>query len=404
MMIAITRWMLNVLVSLSLVLPLSGCWNSRELNDLSIVSGIGIDKADDKDEYRVTFQVVNPTSTATSTGASTGQPPITIYTSTDRTIFGALRKTSRKSSRQLFFAHTQLVVIGEALARSGINDIFDIFERSHELRLNSAILVSRNSNAASILKVLIPVESLPAIGLVKKSRNTSRLWGENREVNIFETIKGITGESELVLSGIQLTGDPEEGKKKTNLEQTEVKTLTMMKGLAVFKDGKLVDWMEGPAARGTQWVLNQLKTTTINIDSGEQKESVAVDVTFSKTKVAIELRQGLPVFHIRISEEGSLSETKAPVDFSKRDVILDLEKEMAKETQEEVKQAIQTAQRFGSDIFGFADQLKRTKPNVWKGVENDWDTLFAKGQADIQVEAYIRSTGMRIKSYLIKPE
>jgi len=184
-----TKWIIHTLVSLSLIFPLTGCWNSRELNDLAIVSAIGIDKAASKDEYRVTFQLVNPSATATSAGASTGQPPITIYTSTDHTLFGALRKTSKQASRQLFFAHTQLIVIGEDLARSGIDNLFDIFERSHELRLNSAILVSRDTDAASILKVLIPVENQPAVGLVKKAKNTSKLWGENRDVNVYEAIR-----------------------------------------------------------------------------------------------------------------------------------------------------------------------------------------------------------------------
>jgi spore germination protein KC len=398
-----TKWIMRTIIYLGLLLLLTSCWNSRELNDLAIVSAIGIDKVPDKEEYQVTFQVVNPSAMATNMGASTGQPPITIYTTNDKTIFGALRKTSKKATRQLFFAHTQLVVIGESMAKSGINDIFDIFERAHELRLNSSVLVSRGSDAGSILKTLLRLENLPALGIVKKTENTARVWGESRDVSVFELINNISGNGELVISGVKVIGDPEAGKKKTNLEETELETFITMSGLAIFKDGKLKYWMDGSEARGTLWVQNKLEETSINIDSDDE-EAIAVNIMFSKTKIKVDIVDGLPVFHVNIKEEGSVNELKSIVDLSNREEMLKLEKELAKKTKAEVMKSLQTAQRMKSDIFNFGNELKRTNPKVWETVQKDWDTLFAKGELDVHVEAYIRSTGMRIKSYLSNTE
>ncbi|MDQ0194481.1 Ger(x)C family spore germination protein [Paenibacillus wynnii] len=394
------KWILRSVIYFVMLSLLTSCWNSRELGELGIVSGFGIDKGPNKDEYRVTFQVVNPSATATSTGASKNHPPVTIYSSTDTTVFGALRKTSKKAARQLFFAHTQLVVIGESLARSGINDIFDVFERSHELRLNSLVLVSRDADAASILKVILPIESLPAMGIVKKNKNTAGVWGENRDVNIFELINGITGESDFVISGVRINGDEQEGMKLSNLDQTEVKALVVMSGLGVFKDGKLVDWMDGPKARGTVWVQDKIKETSINIDYKNKKKSVSVDINLSKTKVKVKIREGIPVFDIHIKEKGIVNETKSFVDLSKGDEILKLEVSLAEQTKKEVTQAVETAQRMQTDIFNFANELKRTNPKAWKSVEKDWPALFAKGKLNVHIDAYIRSTGMRLKPYL----
>lgn len=160
--------LLTVWLILSLIL--TGCWNSRELNDLAIVSGIGIDLTANNGEFRVTFQVVNPSASSTSMGSGNGMPAVTVISASDRTVFGALRKASKRATRQLFFAHSQLVVVGESLARSGIEGLFDIFERSHELRLNSPVLISRNSDAASVLKILTTLESLPSMGVVKRCK------------------------------------------------------------------------------------------------------------------------------------------------------------------------------------------------------------------------------------------
>ncbi len=43
---------------LTLVLLLTGCWNRRELNELAIAVGMGIDKHGD--QFRVSVQVVDP--------------------------------------------------------------------------------------------------------------------------------------------------------------------------------------------------------------------------------------------------------------------------------------------------------------------------------------------------------
>jgi spore germination protein KC len=43
-----------------MVVLLSGCWNQRELNKIAIVMAMGVDKVEQTDNYRVSFQVVNP--------------------------------------------------------------------------------------------------------------------------------------------------------------------------------------------------------------------------------------------------------------------------------------------------------------------------------------------------------
>ncbi|UQZ37346.1 Ger(x)C family spore germination protein [Paenibacillus sp. PK3_47] len=389
-----------VLFLLSMSLVLTSCYNSRELNELSIVSGIGLDRVPDSDDYKVTFQVVNPSATSTSTGAGSGLPAITVISATDATIFGALRKASKRATRQLFFAHTQLLVVGEPLVRHGVYGLFDIFERSHELRLNTEVVIARDTEAASILKVLTPVESLPSQGIVKKTQNTARVWGENRSTKVFDLIKAITGEGDLTINGIRIIGEPAEGMKKSGLEQSELKAATVMSGLGVLKEGKLIDWLEGPEARGTQWVLNRIKETNINISSPDKKNDVAVNIFFSKTKSRVEIRDGNPVFHVHIREEGIIYETGGFVDLSRKAELQKLEDELEEQTKAEIKLAVQNAQKLKADIFNFGNELKRTHPEYWRKAEGKWDELFARGELVLHVEAYIRSTGMRLKPYI----
>lgn len=49
-------------ICISIVVFVTGCWNRRELNELAIAVGMGIDKSGD--QYEVSVQVVEPSEVA----------------------------------------------------------------------------------------------------------------------------------------------------------------------------------------------------------------------------------------------------------------------------------------------------------------------------------------------------
>ncbi|SET55201.1 Ger(x)C family spore germination protein [Paenibacillus sp. NFR01] len=379
---------------------LTGCWNSRELNALSIVTGIGVDLEPETGDFKVSFQLVIPTSTSSGSGSGSVSPSSLIITAKDKTIFSALRRASKQVSRQLFFAHIQLLVIGEELARKGVDNIFDIFERSHELRLNSAVLVSRGLDAESVLKVLTPVESLPSFGLVNKAQISSSVWGENRRINVFDAIHAYIGEGDMTINAVSIKGDPEEGAKKKQLEQTEPLAVSSINGLGAFHNGKLTYWLNGAEARGTQWVLDKIEEAVVNVSAAEYGQPIAVNVYHSISDVKVKLKNGTPVFKVHIREEGSVSETEGFIDLSSQEEIAKLEKAFEKVTADEIMAAWKTAREHKSDIFGFGNELKRTNPQGWKKVEKNWEDYFASGEIELHIEGHIRSTGMRLKPYM----
>jgi spore germination protein KC len=77
---------------------LTGCWNRKELNELAIAVGLGIDKQGD--QFRVSVQVVDPGEVSTQKGAG-GRAPATLYTSEADTIFEAVRKITTLSPRKI---------------------------------------------------------------------------------------------------------------------------------------------------------------------------------------------------------------------------------------------------------------------------------------------------------------
>src|SRR4051812_49273681 len=106
------KWLLVILVLIMSMPLLSACWNQKELTDLAFVTALGIDREKD-DMYHVSFQLVNPGNvSAGQTGGGQGLP-IAVYKAEGRTITEAARNATKKVSRRLYYAHTNLVVVSE---------------------------------------------------------------------------------------------------------------------------------------------------------------------------------------------------------------------------------------------------------------------------------------------------
>jgi spore germination protein KC len=388
------------------MLGLTGCWNRRELSDLAIVMSIGVDKAPKKNEYRVSFQIVNPSGVAAGISGGGGKAaPVNIVTGTGTTLFEAIRMTSQKVPRQMFFAHIRLLVIGETLAKEGISELFDIFERSHEARMTSDVLIARGTTAESVISVITPLEKIPANSTVGQLKFTSTVWSENIKVEIDDLIRALVSDgSNPVISGIRLIGNLQKGMSTSNIEQTKPSTINQISGIAIFKRGKLARWLDNDDARGFMWAKNKMKSTIVRVDCKDKKESLGIEVTGSETKVKTEMKKGKPVIHLHIREEGNVAEMKCAADLSKPEELKKLEKDWSDETKKEVMAAVKIAQKEKSDIFGFGEAVSREHPKAWEKLKKEWNDTFSEVHVDVKVDAYIRRPGMRMKPYMLEKQ
>lgn len=384
-----------------ITISLTGCWNARELRNLAFVLAMGIDRSPKTNEYKVSFQVVIPGSVATGiTGGGGITTPVAVYTGKGNTLFSAIRNASKKVPRQLFFAHLQLVVIGEELAKHGIQDLFDFFERSKEPRLTTMVLVARGSEAKPIISTLTTLEKIPANSLTGKIKMSSILLSENFRIEIYEVLRGLVNQGEPLINGVKLTGDPDKGMVKSNVEQTIRAADVIIQGMAIFKNGKLKGWLDNGEARGTTWILNKMKSTIVELDCKKKKNSIGVEIIRSLTELHAETKNGEPIIHIHIKEEGNLNEVQCPIDLSSVSVIGDLENEWEIKTESEVMSAVKAAQNEKSDFLGFGDAVNRANPKLWEKIKKDWSEKFSTCEVDVKVDAYIRRSGMRLKPYM----
>ncbi|MGG0454427.1 Ger(x)C family spore germination protein [Priestia megaterium] len=394
-----------LLLMMTMTLLLTSCWSKKELTDLAIVSAMGIDKTKNG-RYHLTLQIINPGNVAGGMqggGAGTQSPPVTIYSASGDNIVEASRRASSRISRRLYYAHANLVVVGEKLAKEeGIDTLIDALDRDPEFRNTSTIVIANHSTAADLVKTLTPVDKIPANKVLKTLEFTERKWGENVKTSLQEVTKSLESPGRgTIVSGFRLVGNHKQAQKLDNLQESAPEATLQASGIAVLKQGKLVDWLYGKPARGTVWMLDKIQGTDININWGGRKQSIAYQTVRQKTSVSAQVKNGQPHISVHTRVEGDISDMEVPVDITNPKVITKIEKSVRKEIKKELRVAIEHAQKNKTDILGFGEVVHRTRPNQFKKLKTEWnDVYFPKLDVDIAVEAYVRRAGLRNKSFL----
>ena len=131
------------------------------LNMRAIVTGLAIDKVDDK--YEVTAQIVK-TSPSTESGGE--KATVNFVSDNDETVIGAISKLSYKTGKTSAFSHTNFIIIGKDVLEEDLTQTLDYFMRDN-ITNDSMLLLVAEEKASDEIKKTKDVELSIAIGLQK---------------------------------------------------------------------------------------------------------------------------------------------------------------------------------------------------------------------------------------------
>lgn len=374
------------------LLLVTGCWSRRELNELLIVLGVGIDWVDD--QYLVSFQVVNPSEiSAQKRGGE--RPPVTLYQGRGHTVFEAARALTAEAPRKVYMGHLQIYVMSEAAARRGVRKIIDHSLRDNELRLDFDLIVAKNASAADILQIYTPLDKLPSNNMLRSLQTSEKSWAPTVSVTLDEALDRLSGPGhELVLTGIERLGPAAQAKSKKNVETFLPGSRFRYTGIAAFKEGRLTGWLSEKESKGFTDVTNKLKSTSIDLPcDGDTR--LGLEVTSSKASIRTKMEDGMPKGLVRIRTEANIVDRPCGrVDLNDPATIKQLEKQAAAVMEKNAMAAIARAKELKTDIFGFGEQLGKSDPRAWNRVKESWsDAYFPHIEVAYKIELFIRKTG-----------
>lgn len=393
------RRLVVIIMIVSILIFLTGCWNRRELNELAIVVGIGIDKVDG--QFLVTTQVINPGQVAVQKSGG-GKSPVIVYQETGDTMMEAIRRITTIAPRKMYAAHLRMIVLGEAFAKDGIGEVLDLLLRDQEFRTDFYIMVAEDAKAEDILKVSTPLEKIPSNKMFSALETSQKEWSGTKAVTLHELTENIvsTGKS-LVLTGVIIKGNKKIANDIENLEVTASPGDLQITNLAVFRKDQLIGWLDEMEGKTYNVITNNEKRTTINLTCPKEGK-IVYEVKNSSTDIKVKMKDKKPEIDLNIFVEGDIAEVQCDIDLTKAGSINQIEKiyeEYSKKYFEEAIKQIQT--KYKADIFGFGEAIHRTEPKVWKTLQKDWDEQFEHLPVHIKVQGKIHRIGT-VENTLLK--
>ncbi|AIQ56578.1 Ger(x)C family spore germination protein [Paenibacillus borealis] len=384
---------------------LSGCWDDRELNELGVTSGSAYDW--ENDQWKATYQVINPSSGASgmggSGGGSTSSPPFVTFTVKGRTIMEAIERTNLTSTREMFFSHSRITVIGESLAKHGINQLIDMFLRKQDARETVYVFISKGE-AGDILDQLMQLTKNQGAGIQLMIEQESRLLSYYPGTRLFELAMSLASESgSAVLPEILLTG-PDIMDETSETGRTDLPSRLALGRLGVIKGEKFVGWLSQKQAFGLSFMTDHIETATIAFAS-QPRKSDKLDASFilqnSTTAVHPVWAKDHFIMDIDIKGSGVLTELGSVMDLNDRNAISQMEESLEQQVVDLVNNSWMEVKKLGADVTGFAVRVHRSDRKRWKQIEKEksWDSVFKEIEIRPRVSFQIERTGLSNKSF-----
>lgn len=157
------------IILIILLLALSGCYDYKEINDLAIITAIGVDYEDE--EYKITLEILNDQGDKDS-------GKIKSYTKTgcDKSLAKALEEAADLLSDQANYTQVKLMILSDTITDGRFSTIIDFFMRSTYFRENFYVISSMNVEPQKILENTTdnePVASSAIINLLESLNYSS---------------------------------------------------------------------------------------------------------------------------------------------------------------------------------------------------------------------------------------
>jgi spore germination protein KC len=396
--------MIRLGIFLLCITLLTGCWNRRELNELALVMAIGIDKVGDK--YKITLQVVDPGEVAVGKKGGGSRSPVVTYSETDEHIFPAIRKLTKTAPRKMYFAHLQMFVISEDVAKEGISTVLEFLSRDHEVRKDFYITVAKNTSAENVLQNVTAIEKIPANKMHSSLKTSEAVWAPTVAVRLDELIAFLTSDGiNAVLTGITYVGKNDKRKTLDNVKAIKPYGLLKYQNIAVFNEDKLVGWLDETESKGYNYIVEKVKNTVGPVPCSEKEnetEELIIEIIRIKTDLKGKMKNGKPEIDVHLRAEANVAEAGCEIDLTKPETIKMLERTTNKRSKMILESAVKKAQELQTDIFGFGEEIHRVDPKAWKKLKKNWDEEFSNMQVNIRTEYTIRRSGTINRSFIEK--
>jgi spore germination protein len=387
---------LFVSLSFLLLLFLTGCWSSHEIEEQSLGIGLAFDKGKKtfidkelneqgegylrKDLITSTYQIITP-QVASSTTKQAG-PQKKAYVNVSQTgdsVLQMTRELSLRSEQPLTAHHMKVIVISEELSKSyGLEQLLDLNLRDNDFRPSCLVLISKGRASNTLeTKTAGEIPAFRLVGIVENAYRTARILPPMPLIKIESKIKS---ESSFLLQNVlSVNGD------------------VKFAGAAVIdgKTHKMTGTLNEEELEGVTWITGKGKGGVVKSFDEETGQLIVYEIESMKSTIIPRVNGNNISFDVNIESEGRLSETWVDLGNTfKNEFLKKAEKSSEKEVERLVRSVVEKMQKeYQVDVAGFGNRLRIEKPKVWQKVKKDWDQTFSETLINYNIKLTIKDYG-----------
>ncbi len=398
----------------------NGCWDRRELESLGLVQALGLDLGPDQKGVTVTTMIAIPSMLGGEQGGGAGDKPGVFLVSMDApSIYEAFNLINTTVNREITLIQNRLLIIGEELARHGVERWIDNLIRYREMRRTLLIFVCKGK-AAEILRVQPRLENKPSEyvnALAALSRRTGmyptvtlndflkyyEAFAQENYLPLLDNYRRKEGsEAEPAKNQAQLGGG-ESGsgaggpsQEKGPQKQDDVRFI----GSAIFKKDRMVGIFDLYETQILLLLNDEFKEAMLTIEDPLKKGNYVVFKLLATAPVKIQYQRQKKVdrFKVQLKLEADLLSIQSQIDYTQPKLEKFLSRVIAVELKNRVEKVIEKAQQeYNSDVFGFGEKVRSTFITSPKYENYHWPDKFKDARISVEVKVDLRRVGVQFQ-------
>lgn len=405
------QWTKSVKLSCILLLTvpfLTGCWDRLEIEERAVVLGISIDLAESGAEQeeeevshlrgsfptpeeamiRVAAQIALPGRIPLGPGEGGGGnegsgQTVWVIDVVGHSIDDALMNLQQQISGKLFFGHLRVIVVSEAMAKSGLQNLNDYLRRNSEVRRMVWMMIAKG-NAKKFMTASPKLERVPSLYLLSTLDYAVKLGKfPNDYVGLYWSNSSKKGQEGFL----------------PYVAMMKAQNINLL-GMAYFKGDKMAG-VTKPFEIAGYMGIKGLNPAGYRGVIGLKGGSVMIVATHRESKFDVRIENGRPYFKVYVQTEINLEEKiNEQILLENEDVLKSIEEQNKKALKKTYEKLIKQTQGKGSDIFGFGEYLRAKKPRYWDQKirsKERWQEAYKDVEIEVSVNTRVRRVGMKAK-------
>lgn len=355
--------MKKIILLIFLTFICTGCYNYKELNELGIVSAMGISK--DGDLYNLDIQLLN---VLDSEKSGLNKSPITVISGQGETIFEAARSMNKKTSKVFFLADVDYVFLDQSVLNDGLDEIMDFLIRDTRLSLNFLVVTSTENKSLDILSSISHFDTNSANNLYDAVMNSEIRYGGINSLHVRELINNYYAKGKYTIFPNVYIKDTSKSSENDSLEDSKSESYVEVKNMVFFKDKEAIE-LTDEETKGVNFLRNKIKNATLTIEC----DGGYFTIETLESKMKLKSKLNIDQLNVKGSVGAEIVYYGCKDNLDNAGVLKSISKKAEKEIESYITKAFNKSKKYNYDFLGLGNYIYKNNYKYFDFENKNWN-------------------------------